>query len=220
MISRSGGAISSLVRWPCEHMFVTTEQTKARGPRMKPGETRAAVGVLRDLGYAYNEIAAELGVSKSTVAYHARRLGIPAVDKYARRYDWVAIQRAYDSGLSVRGCAARFGFNLATWHQAKKRGVVRARPQAMAIEELLVDKPTTDQSLPPQAATDCSRAQAEQVRTVRTDGVARRAPEDAATPSEWERQGQPIREHRVSLSELPCSDPVVGRQERKGTTGR
>ena len=114
---------------------------------MKPGEMRAAVALLRDLGYAYSEIAAELGVAKSTVAYHARRLGIPADDRCARRYDWDAIQRAYDSGLSVRQCAAQFGFNLATWHQAKHRGVVRARPQAMPIEELLVeDRPQTNRS--------------------------------------------------------------------------
>lgn len=99
---------------------------------------RKAVAELRELGYAYNEIARELGVAKSTVAYHARRLGIPADDKCARRYDWTEIQRAYDSWLSVRQCAARFGFNLATWHHAKQRGKVVARPHAMPIELLLV----------------------------------------------------------------------------------
>jgi hypothetical protein len=114
-------------------MFVSSDG-KILGPRLRPGEMRQAVGALRERGYAYNEIARELGISKSTVAYHARRLGIPADDKCARRYDWDAIQRAYDSGLSVRQCAAQFGFNLATWHQAKQRGKVVARPMACRLK--------------------------------------------------------------------------------------
>jgi hypothetical protein len=127
-------------------MFVSSDG-KILGPRLRPGEMRQAVGALRERGYAYNEIARELGISKSTVAYHARRLGIPADDKCARRYDWDAIQRAYDSGLSVRQCAAQFGFNLATWHQAKQRGKVVARPHGMPLEELLVaDRPQTNRS--------------------------------------------------------------------------
>jgi hypothetical protein len=87
---------------------------------------------------SYSQIAAELGLTKSTVAYHARNLGIPANDTFARRYDWAEIQRAYDSGLTVRECAARFGFTLASWHQAMRRGAVVGRPTAMPIEELLV----------------------------------------------------------------------------------
>jgi len=96
---------------------------------------------------AYSEIAVRLGVTKGTVAYHARRLGIPADEKCARRYDWDAIQRAYDAGLTVRQCAARFGFNLASWHQAKERGDVVPRPRSMPIEHLLVtDRPQTNRS--------------------------------------------------------------------------
>jgi hypothetical protein len=75
---------------------------------------------------------------KSVVAYHARRLGVAADDRFARRYDWTEIQRAYDSGLSVRGCAEQFGFTLASWHKAVKRGDVLARPRSMPIEDLLV----------------------------------------------------------------------------------
>ncbi|MEK6327519.1 MAG: HNH endonuclease signature motif containing protein [Actinomycetota bacterium] len=77
-------------------------------------------------------------MSKATVAYHARRLGIPADDRFARRYNWTEIQRAYDSGLSVRQCAARFGFNLASWHAAMKRGEIVTRPSATPVEELFV----------------------------------------------------------------------------------
>ena len=77
-------------------------------------------------------------LSKATVAYHARRLGLPVDERAARRYDWEAIQEAYDSGLTVRGCAARFGFCSATWSSAVRRGAVVPRPQQMPLEQLLV----------------------------------------------------------------------------------
>jgi hypothetical protein len=67
-----------------------------------------------------------------------RRLDVSPDARFARRYDWAEIQRAYDSGLSIRDCAARFGFNLATWHEAVGRGVVNGRPRETPIEELLV----------------------------------------------------------------------------------
>jgi DNA-binding transcriptional ArsR family regulator len=99
---------------------------------------RAEISRLRELGMSYAHISRKLGLSKATVAYHARRLGIPADDRFARRYDWAVIQHAYDTGLSARQCAARFGFNLASWHAAMKRGDIVVRPQATPVEELFV----------------------------------------------------------------------------------
>ncbi len=83
-------------------------------------------------------IAAELGMSKATVAYHARRRGLPVRDEFARRYDWKEIQDAYDTGLSVADCARRFGFSKASWSQAVARGDVVPRPRQMPLDELLV----------------------------------------------------------------------------------
>jgi predicted transcriptional regulator len=101
--------------------------------------TRVAVARLRRAGMTQAEIARELGLSKAAVAYHFRTAGDRPDPRFARRYDWARIQRAYDSGLSVRGCAARFGFNRATWYEAVQRGVVVPRPRGLALDELLCE---------------------------------------------------------------------------------
>jgi hypothetical protein len=83
------------------------------------------------------EIAAALGIAKSTVCYHRRRLHLPMDAKCARRYDWIAIQKYYDMGHSMRECKKQFGFNAATWHKAVQRGALTPRPKLMPLEELL-----------------------------------------------------------------------------------
>jgi hypothetical protein len=91
------------------------------------------------LGRAPAEIARELGLSKSTVAYHCRRLGLRADPRFARRYDWQAVQRAIDEErLSRRGCMLRFGFCAETWADAVSRGDLVPKPRATPLEELLV----------------------------------------------------------------------------------
>jgi hypothetical protein len=112
-------------------------------PRAKSGglraqQKRARVGELRREGKSYSQIAKELGLTKPTVAYHARRLGIPANEKFARRYDWSVVQAAIDQGMSMRQCIARFGFSRDAWGKAVKRGDITPAPWVMPIEELLV----------------------------------------------------------------------------------
>ncbi len=82
------------------------------------------------------EIARTLGLAKSTVAYHVRRVRNPD-PRFRRRYDWQAVQAYYDAGHSVNECVARFGFSKQTWHAAKQRGDIVTRPHAMPIEALL-----------------------------------------------------------------------------------
>jgi hypothetical protein len=120
-------------------------------PRTKGGSAtasrkRALIERLRAAGMSYGAISGRLGISKATVAYHARRLRVPADDKSARRYDWGEIQRAHDTGLSVRHRARRFGFCIASWSQAVARGAIVARPHAMPIEELLIIGRPTNRS--------------------------------------------------------------------------
>ena len=109
-----------------------------RGPREVPSITRARVAWLRQNGLTYVQIARRLGLAKSTVAYHARRLGEPADDRFAKRYDWAEVQRAVDAGLSLRGCMNRFGFSRDAWGKAVKRGELVPRDWVTPIGELLV----------------------------------------------------------------------------------
>jgi hypothetical protein len=83
-------------------------------------------------------VARELGLSKGTVSYHARRLGEAVDPRCARRYDWSQVQAYYDAGHSVRDCQARFGFSRDSWSEAVKRGAVIPRASAMPMDELLV----------------------------------------------------------------------------------
>src|SRR5205823_2812872 len=100
-------------------------------------ETRREVAALLGAGMTRLEAARRLGLAKSTVSYHARRLGLPIDERCNRRYDWAEIQRFYDDGHSVTQCQAHFGFSRQTWNAARKRGAVVARPHAMPLEELL-----------------------------------------------------------------------------------
>ena len=92
---------------------------------------------LLDAGLSQADIARELGISPPTVSYHARRLGVPPLESAARRFDWVAIQRSYDAGLSVRECGRLYGFSSCAWSDAVRRGAVTRRPRAMPLEQLL-----------------------------------------------------------------------------------
>ena len=103
-----------------------------------PKTTRELVRLMLAAGLNVTEIARVLEVSKSTVCYHARALGVPARDKFARRYDWAEIQRYYDEGHSVRECRAKFGFANQSWNDAVRRGDVVPRPHGMPLGELLV----------------------------------------------------------------------------------
>lgn len=101
--------------------------------------TRDRVQALLAEGRSQAEVGAELRLSKSTVAYHCRRLGRAGDGRYGRRYDWDEVQRAInDEGLSMTQCLARFGFCRATWHEALRRRKIVPRPHVVALDELLV----------------------------------------------------------------------------------
>ena len=105
---------------------------------LRASAKRALIGQLRAEGKSYVAIARELGLEKSTVAYHARRLGIPAMEKFARRYDWALVQTEIEKGSSKRECMARFGFSSDAWGKAVKRGDLVPNEWVTPLHELLV----------------------------------------------------------------------------------
>lgn len=85
------------------------------------------------------EIARRLGVSKPTVCYHKRTLGIAADSKFSRRYDWAEIRAYYEVGYTMRECQREFGFSGAAWSKAVRRGDIVSRPRAEHHRSLFAD---------------------------------------------------------------------------------
>jgi hypothetical protein len=115
------------------------------GSKAKPGVTPVEVAQRLEAGKSIAEIAHELGVVKSTVCYHVRRLGRAADERFARRYDWSAIQHYYDEGRSIRDCAI-LGFCTESWHRVVRAGPLTSRPAAAPIETYLVSGRKTNRS--------------------------------------------------------------------------
>jgi biotin operon repressor len=103
-----------------------------RRPRISTSQqivTRRRVHLLLEAGLSGAEIARRLGISKSAVSYHKRRLGHPVDERCNRRYDWAAVQRFYDEGHTITQCQEHFGFARKTFMDAVARGVIISRPQ-------------------------------------------------------------------------------------------
>ena len=92
--------------------------------------TRQRVVALLEAGWTKAAVARELGITKSSVSRHAANAGLQIDERCARRYDWAAVQVFYDEGHSISECVDEFGFNRATFSEARRRGDVIARPRS------------------------------------------------------------------------------------------
>ncbi len=75
-------------------------------------------------GKTYSQIVAEIGCSKSTVAYHAKNVKEPPSYK---AHDWAEVQKYYDAGYGVRECKRKFGICNVTWSRAQAAGKINTR---------------------------------------------------------------------------------------------
>lgn len=113
--------------------------SRPRSQRELAHETRDRVERLLADGLSQTDVAKVLDLSKSTVAYHCRKLGVHADPRFARRYEWPEVQRLIDEErLSMTQCIKRFGFCRETWAKAVGRGDLVPRPHALPMTELLV----------------------------------------------------------------------------------
>jgi transposase-like protein len=109
-----------------------------RDPAKHSHATRLSVARLLSQGMSQAEVARELALSKGTVAFHVRSLGIPPDERFSRRYDWSLVQAAIDEGLSMRDCMERFGFSRDAWGKAVKRGDIVPGEWITPLQDLLV----------------------------------------------------------------------------------
>jgi DNA-binding transcriptional ArsR family regulator len=70
-------------------------------------KTADAVARLVADGKSVTEIARALKVSKPTVCFHMRKLGIPGRAEFSRRYDWGSVREYYEQGHSATECWER-----------------------------------------------------------------------------------------------------------------
>lgn len=88
-------------------------------------------------GQPYNSIAEQLGCSKSTVAYHAQKIGVAPGFK---EHCWPEIQRFYDAGHSIRRCMKEFGFSSCAWYAACQSGRIVPRKSVLIPVETLIEE--------------------------------------------------------------------------------
>ncbi|HEX8975952.1 MAG TPA: helix-turn-helix domain-containing protein [Solirubrobacteraceae bacterium] len=115
---------------------IVRRQERARPER---GATRRRVKDLIEQGLTQAEIAAALGVSRPTVCFHMRSLGVQARPDFARRYNWTEIAAFYEAGHSLTDCRRKFGFSRSAWADAIRRGAIKPRPRSEPIGQILAN---------------------------------------------------------------------------------
>lgn len=106
-------------------------------PRRPTGEVRSAVAELLSQGRSQAGIAQALRLSKSTVSFHVRGLGVAPKSAVARRYDWDRVRAYYEAGHSATECRREFGFGANAWADAIRRGAIVPRPRLEPLEAIL-----------------------------------------------------------------------------------
>lgn len=73
-------------------------------------------------GNNYPTIMSATGAAGSTIAYHAKKLGLGRYSFTRQTHDWAAIQKFYDEGHSISEVVERFNLNWSTLNEARARG--------------------------------------------------------------------------------------------------
>ena len=103
---------------------------------MKPRKIADEIKALLSNGESNRTIRKKLQCSSATVSYHARRIGLQR--QHRPKYDWEAVQRDIDLGLSMYEIIAKHKFSKSAWSKsiAKGRIVRRSRMKDFTFDEL------------------------------------------------------------------------------------
>jgi len=88
--------------------------------------TKGAGKKIREMlvnGDTYGKITKETGVAKSTVAYHARQMGI-IKKSGGYRYDWPKIQAHINNGGNYESCISTFNISISAIRYASKHKLI------------------------------------------------------------------------------------------------
>ena len=115
--------------------------------RMKRVYDWAQIQQFHDAGNSFTQCQRRFGFShtawvkairRKEISVRFRAIKRPSTLQDRRRvYDWPEVQRYYDEGHTYRECREKFGFAAETWHKAKRRGEIIARPREMPLDELI-----------------------------------------------------------------------------------
>jgi orotate phosphoribosyltransferase-like protein len=73
-------------------------------------------------GYSQAQIVRELKCAKSTVSYHASKIGKGVFKQ--KKHNWKEIAEYQADGHSVKECRDKFGCCAQVWNDALKKGLV------------------------------------------------------------------------------------------------
>ena len=88
-------------------------------------------------GESNRNIRKKLNCSSATISYHARRLGLQKAHRPS--YDWNAVQKDIDLGMSMYELMSKYGFAKSSWSKSIATGkiVKRSRLKTFSFDELI-----------------------------------------------------------------------------------
>lgn len=101
-------------------------------------------------GKTFSQIVRAIGCAKSTISYHATKLGMKRCDNEPgfSKFNWKEIQKYYDEGHNIKDCSAKFGVSAGGWNSARLRGMVVGRSRGEKYVSSLDPKRETKKLCP------------------------------------------------------------------------
>lgn len=96
-------------------------------------------------GCKYPEIMREVGCAGSTIAYHAKKIGMRKYTFERVLYDWDAIQKYYDEGYTFKDISCKFGVEASTIAAARDTGKLIIESDETKRREILAVRRTQKQ---------------------------------------------------------------------------